>query len=338
MDDSKYGAEDSRGYWKPNEPLRYPEVFFPPQPLGILKWAKGYLFPFGLFYGALAIFVWTFLTPDVARMKTLSFDWVFLIYLRNMGLIIGFTSIQHYWFYVKRAQGTTFKFNRKWPVEKNPAFTFGTQMRDNLFWTFAYGVPIWTAWEVATHWMMANGYIAGLNFADHGLWLVVLWFFVPLFQEFHFFWVHKLIHWPPLYKRVHKVHHRNMNPGPWSGLAMHPIEHIIYFSNILIYWVIPCHPLLYMHHTMAVGLLPANGHTGFDRIVTGEETNFHLPYYAHYLHHRLVDVNYADGTIPLDKWFGSFHNGSPEADEALKQRRIKMRLRANSQTTAGVSK
>jgi sterol desaturase/sphingolipid hydroxylase (fatty acid hydroxylase superfamily) len=148
-----------------------------------------------------------------------------------------------------------------------------------------------------------------------------LWFFVPLLHEFHFYCVHRLIHWPPLYQRAHKVHHRKINPGPWSDLSMRPLEHLIYFSGFLIYWIVPAHPLHFMHLGMAAGLSPAQGHTGFDRVLTGDDTTFHLPCYAHYLHHRLFEVNYADGTIPLDKWFGSFHDGSREADEALKQRR-----------------
>jgi len=32
-------------------------------------------------------------------------------------------------------------------------------------------------------------------------------------------------------------------------------------------------------------------------------------------------VNYGDGLVPLDKLFGTFHDGTPEADEALKRRR-----------------
>ena len=27
-----------------------------------------------------------------------------------------------------------------------------------------------------------------------------------------------------LYRHVHSLHHKSYNPGPWSGLAMHPIE------------------------------------------------------------------------------------------------------------------
>ena len=55
--------------------------------------------------------------------------------------------------------------------------------------------------------------------------------------------------------------------------------------------------------------------------------------YAHYLHHKYFEVNYADGSIPLDKWFGTFHDGSPEADEAMKKRFMKRaRQQAEKQT------
>jgi len=36
-----------------------------------------------------------------------------------------------------------------------------------------------------------------------------------------------------MYKKVHSLHHRNTNIGPWSGLSMHPIEHLLFFSSIL---------------------------------------------------------------------------------------------------------
>lgn len=328
MDDAKFGTEDRRGYWKPKDSIQYPDVFvWPPQVLGILKWLPHYIFPWGIAYGLLAFAVWTWATPSIERMQTLSADWIAFIFLRNIFLTVLVVGGQHYWLYVKRAQGTAFKYDRKWPGGKNPAFTGGTQLRDNLFWTFCSGLPIWTAWEVLSLWLYANGHIAGLSISENPVWFFALWFFVPLLHEFHFYWIHRLIHWPPLYKRVHKLHHRNINPGPWSGLSMHPVEHLIYFSGFLIYWIVPAHPMHFMHYSMMVGLAPAQGHTGFDRVVTGEEKAFHLPYYAHYLHHRLFEVNYADGTIPLDKWFGSFHDGSPEADEALKLRRIKMNMK-----------
>lgn len=324
MDESNFGQEDKRGYWVPNKRIEYPPVFvWPPQLVGFLKWIPKYIFPWSISYALLAIVVWAYLTPSLERLKTFSADWIGLVFLRNVALTILVVGTWHFWLYMRRAQGTAFKFNRRWPAEKSPAFLFNNQTKDNMFWTFASGVPIWTAWEVVSLWLYANGFIGGLTFADNPVWFIALLLLLPLLHEFHFFCVHRLLHWPPLYRRVHKLHHLNTNPGPWSGMAMHPVEHLIYFSGFLIYWIVPSHPIHALNLGLMAGLAPAQGHTGFDRLVLGDKACIKLPYYAHYLHHRLFEVNYADGNIPLDKWFGSFHDGSPEADEALKLRRMK---------------
>ena len=35
---------------------------------------------------------------------------------------------------------------------------------------------------------------------------------------------------------------------------------------------------------------------------------------------NFLGVNCVDGMVPLDKWFGSFHHGKPEADATLQAR------------------
>ena len=55
----------------------------------------------------------------------------------------------------------------------------------------------------------------------------------------------------------------------------------------------------------------------------GEETSMEASYYAHYLHHKYFEVNYSDGMVPLDRWFGTFHDGTSEALEAINVRRLK---------------
>ncbi len=70
-----------------------------------------------------------------------------------------------------------------------------------------------------------------------------------------------------------------------------------------------------------LGLAPSVGHTGFDRMEINEKASIDNSFYAHYLHHRYFEVNYADGMIPLDKWFGAFHDGSPEAHQKMLERR-----------------
>jgi hypothetical protein len=80
MDNRDYGSEDARGFWKPNKLIRYADVFvWPPQFIAILKWLPGYVAPWGLFYGCLAVFVWTFLTPSMTRMEVLAIWLAFLL-------------------------------------------------------------------------------------------------------------------------------------------------------------------------------------------------------------------------------------------------------------------
>jgi hypothetical protein len=80
---------------------------------------------------------------------------------------------------------------------------------------------------------------------------------------------------------------------------MHPIEHAIYFSTILLFFFIPAHPVHMINLASRLGLAPAQGHTGFDRLLLGEESSMDVSYYAHYLHHKYFEVNYSDGMIPL---------------------------------------
>ena len=39
--------------------------------------------------------------------------------------------------------------------------------------------------------------------------------------------------------------------------------------------------------------------------------------YAHYLHHRYFECNYADGILPLDRWFGTLHDGTQKAHKEM---------------------
>jgi sterol desaturase/sphingolipid hydroxylase (fatty acid hydroxylase superfamily) len=324
MDDSSYGKRDKRGNWTPFERIEYPPVFvWPPRPLGFLKWlfgVSGYILPWNLFFAAVAFAVWCFLTPTLETMKTFAPGWIAFILVRNAALVFLVFGFFHLRLYMRKAQGTMFKYNGKWLDRDNAAFLFRNQTIDNMIWTFASAVPIWTAYEVLTLWAFANGYISFLSWQAHPIYFGALVLLIPLLRELHFYLIHRLIHWPPLYRTVHKLHHNNVNPGPWSGLAMHPVEHLLYFSGVLIHWVVPSHPVHAIFHLVHAGLSPVPGHTGFDKVVLRDQSAVDTHCYAHYLHHKYFECNYADGAIPLDKWFGTFHDGSEESHEAMNRR------------------
>jgi lathosterol oxidase len=161
-----------------------------------------------------------------------------------------------------------------------------------------------------TLWLYANHRIPWLEWSRHPGWFVAWFFVIPLWREFHFYWVHRLIHWKPLYQRVHYLHHKNTNPNTWSGMAMHPVETIIYLSVVLIHWVVPSHPFHFLFDLQHAALGPASGHHGFE----GPILNGKWPTgsYFHYLHHRYFECNYGESTLPLDRWFGTFRDGLPD--------------------------
>ncbi|KAI9325326.1 hypothetical protein DFJ73DRAFT_869985 [Zopfochytrium polystomum] len=50
----------------------------------------------------------------------------------------------------------------------------------------------------------------------------ILWFLVA--YDFSEYWVHRALHWGPLYKYVHKVHHEAQTPYGLIAEYMHPVE------------------------------------------------------------------------------------------------------------------
>ena len=112
---------------------------------------------------------------------------------------------------------------------------------------------------------------------------------------------------------------------------MHPVEHLLYFSGSLIHLIMPSNPLLALYHFQIAGTGAIVGHIGFDKIAVSDETAMDTHTFAHYLHHKYFEVNLADGTLPLDKWFGTWHDGTKEAQALMDARSAKKRDRLNAQ-------
>jgi len=134
-----------------------------------------------------------------------------------------------------------------------------------------------------------------------------------MWADIHFYMIHRFIHLGPLYRLVHYLHHKNVNFGPWSGLAMHPLEHLLFFSSVAVFWFIPSHSLhsIYLLQYLALGSSLA--HTGFGQLVLNERATINIEDYMHYLHHKRIIVNFGVDIVPLDRWLGTFDGGSDRA-------------------------
>ncbi len=327
MSDVAIGTTAERDDAPPATPIRPAPVFvWPPRPAALLRFMfglPGYFLPLNVLYMGAALLTWFLLTPELSRMATWQWDWVAIIYARNLGMTFLLYGGLHLRFYVLKAQGTRYMLNRREPTARLRHFLFRNQVYENMFWTAGSGVLIWTAYEVITLWAFANGYIPMLSWEAHPVYFVLLFCAIPMIRDAHFYFVHRLLHYPLLYKPFHALHHKNTDIGPWSGMSMHPVEHVLYFSGILLHWVLLSHPLHAIFHVQQTGLAPALGHVGFHKLLTrGGAVRSIGQRYFHYLHHRYFECNYGgDGTVPLDKWFGTWHDGTPEGHVQMEARR-----------------
>ena len=189
----------------------------------------GYLFPWNVIFAAIAIVTWLYTQPELARMAEFEIGWIAHIFVRNLVLMVLFYGGLHLWLYTFKAQGEEFKSHPKWWGEKKPRFLFGSQFVDNVIWSVASGCTIWSVYEVIMMWSYANGHLAMITWDAQPLHFALLLFVLVLRQTIHFYFIHRALHWPWIYKSAHYIHHKNVNTGPWTGLAIHPIEHVIFF-------------------------------------------------------------------------------------------------------------
>lgn len=322
MDDLTFGSRDKRGNWSPNDPIEVGPLLDRPWSLRkVIKWLPGYFMPWNLMFFCIGAGLWAWATPTKEVLQSLSAEWIGFLLLRNTATVLLVFGLLEFWLYIRRQQGNRFKYNGAFPADRvSDVFWFKSQTIDNILRTFCSGVPIWTGYEALMLWAWANDIGPWTAFGDHPVWLCVFALILPLVHEVHFFLIHRLIHLPLLYRLVHSVHHNSVNPSPWSSLSMHPVEHLLYWSDALIHLVLPSHPLLVLYHLQIGGTGAVIGHVGFDKIETGDETAINTHAYAHYLHHKYFEVNYADGALPLDKWIGTWHDGTPEAHARMMSR------------------
>eukprot|EP01083_Nonionella_stella_P007106 20509_1 len=204
------------------------------------------------------------------------------------------------------------KFNDVMPDE--------AQWSHDRFWSLS-GTVIAALHELLMIYFWANGYFAYYSdFWAFPIYSLFWTFFCGWWRHFHFYFVHRMIH--PWFKRqsrykafdvghvlydyCHALHHQSYNPGTWSGLSMHPVEHLFYYSCVWIpSLIIPQHPVHFMVNKFHATISPAPGHDGYDTPVGGGGGG-----YFHYLHHAHYDCNYGTDLVPLDWLFGTFADGS----------------------------
>ncbi len=153
-----------------------------------------------------------------------------------------------------------------------------------------------------------------LNISDHG-WVYYFAAFPLLFliHDTYFYWVHRLIHHPLLFKRVHLVHHQSTNPSPWAAYAFHPFEALVEQGIVFIfYFTLPIHITHLAIFFLFSILYNIYGHLGyeiypknFNRSIIGKWINTST---CHNQHHQFFTGNYGLYLLFWDRMMGTLRD------------------------------
>tara|TARA_R110002124_G_scaffold255060_1_gene420661 strand:+ start:196 stop:981 length:786 start_codon:yes stop_codon:yes gene_type:complete len=148
---------------------------------------------------------------------------------------------------------------------------------------------------------------------EHGVAYLLLT--VPLMFLIHdtyFYWLHRLMHHPLFFKRVHLVHHYSTNPTPFSAYSFHPLEAILESAIIpLIAFTLPVHKTTLIFFLLFQFAYNVYGHLGYElypkKFHQWKISKWINTSVAHNMHHRYSNYNYGLYFLFWDRIMGTLH-------------------------------
>ncbi|MEM6413420.1 MAG: sterol desaturase family protein [Pseudomonadota bacterium] len=159
-----------------------------------------------------------------------------------------------------------------------------------------YGVPgalvymIWDAGGTAIY-NEINGLL--------GLAYIPLSLFIYLFaHDTYFYWTHRAMHHPKLFKATHLTHHRSRPPTPWAAFSFHPWEAALSAWLLpLMTFFIPIHGGAVLFLLVLMTYCSVANHAGWEilpRFITNGFFGQHLITARHHnVHHTNYQANFA---------------------------------------------
>jgi len=143
-----------------------------------------------------------------------------------------------------------------------------------------------------------------------------------LAHETYYYWVHRWMHHPKVFRHVHKVHHESNITSPWTAFSFHPLEGLLQavFLPALV-MVVPVHVYVLLTQLTIMTLSSVVNHLdieiyprGFHRHLLGR---WLIGATHHALHHRQFRYNYGLYFTFWDKWKGT---ESPVYEELFEEK------------------
>ncbi|MDB5363284.1 MAG: fatty acid hydroxylase family protein [Rhodospirillales bacterium] len=140
-----------------------------------------------------------------------------------------------------------------------------------------------------------------------------------------FYWMHRLLHTKPFYRRIHRWHHLSLPSVAWSNNSDTLVDNLFLQS----YWlaahlICPIAPVVLLVHKLYDHVSGIIGHSGVEH--GGGITYPPSPFNSvthHDQHHRFFNYNYSPHFTLWDRLMGTLHpSHDAEVKENLRRRRV----------------
>jgi Delta7-sterol 5-desaturase len=129
-------------------------------------------------------------------------------------------------------------------------------------------------------------------------------------QDAYFYWTHRAMHMPLLYRAFHRVHHSSTNPSPWTAYAFSVPEAVTHAAFLPLAWlVLPLQDAAVFVFLLFMVTRDVLAHLSIELFPSGFTRRRFLGWHTtathHALHHKYVTGNFGLYFTLWDRWMGT---------------------------------
>ena len=166
------------------------------------------------------------------------------------------------------------------------------------------------------------------DLSQYPIWWVPVSIVLSLvIHDTYFYWMHRLLHHKRIFRFTHLLHHRSVNPSPWSAYSFHVFEAVAEGAIIIILaLVMPLHPFSVIAFSVISLMINVYGHLGFEIMPRSLRNSFlfniiNTSVY-HNLHHSKFRGNYGLYFRWWDKLMGTENPDYTREYDRIQQQRF----------------
>lgn len=164
------------------------------------------------------------------------------------------------------------------------------------------------------------------DFSAMPIWYYILSFpLMLIIHDTYFYWMHRTMHHPKIFKVAHLVHHKSTNPSPWAAYSFHPIEAFFEAAILpVLAFTLPLHISTFGLFFLFQIVYNVYGHSGYEWYPKGFNKNWFGKWINtsvhHNLHHKHFNDSYGLYFTFWDRMMGTMHPIYDEAFDEVKSR------------------